>query len=184
METQIKNKSILIDPEQHQKVKVLADQFKVSVKQLVEDMINYSHKTGFNPTVMTRDRVMEKLNQIQKSIESQGQSDISKIQSVSMSNNQILHGIKDDFQKFYSVVNQNKDFAERKTKYELSQIIDLAEKTWSSQYDLYKTITGLNPEALHYGLKRLGFIEIGTLDKFLRRTKELIPLKNKLLPKS
>lgn len=63
-----KNKSILIDSFEHQKVKQLADRFNITVKQYVEDMIDYGFKTGFNPTVMKRDRVMEKLNQIQEQL--------------------------------------------------------------------------------------------------------------------
>ncbi|MFN6947023.1 MAG: hypothetical protein ACK4ND_18920 [Cytophagaceae bacterium] len=184
METQIKNKSILIDPEQHQKVKVLADQFKVSVKQLVEDMINYSHKTGFNPTVMTRDRVMEKLNQIQKSIDNTSKSELSNIQNTSKVSVEILQKIKDDFQEFYSVVSKNKDFTERRSQYEQDQIIELTKKIWNSQVMLYNIIVKACPDIINGYPESVPYSVLDILTSFMKKTKELIPLKNKLLPKS
>ncbi|AFL84718.1 hypothetical protein Belba_2151 [Belliella baltica DSM 15883] len=179
METQIKNKSILIDPEQHQKVKVLADQFKVSVKQLVEDMINYSHKTGFNPTVMTRDRVMEKLNQIQKTVENNGNSnDENKIEKYS----QALISIQSDMSKFFkhmdiSINTKMQDLESKKSEY-----FEFIRTLYASQYKLYKNVNNEYPNILNGVAPGQSREFTSSLIDFVKSTKEIINIKNKLFP--
>jgi len=101
MKNQNTNKSILIDADNHEKAKILASKFKISVKQLVEEMIFYCDKTGFNPSTMSRDIVLTKLNQFEKLLLEQS----NKSQPDKTLENRILHqlgSIKEDTNAFSS----------------------------------------------------------------------------------
>lgn len=179
MDTQIKNKSILIDPEQHQKVKVLADQFKVSVKQLVEDMINYSYKTGFNPTVMTRDRVMEKLNQIQKSIECNSNSnDENKIEKYS----QALISIQRDMTQFFKHMDISINTKMQALESKKSDYFEFIRTLYASQYKLYQNVNAEYPNILNGYAPGQSKEFTSSLIDFVKSTKEIINIKNQLFP--
>lgn len=143
-----KNKSILIDSSEHQKVKQLADRFNITVKQYVEDMIDYGFKTGFNPTVMKRDRIMEKLNQIQEGLVSPKTSD--KNENMKMQNQ--LHEMDCKISEVLKnsseiLINLSGTYRDRinKIQGEKEAIINLSKELLMAQKNFKESVLARNP---------------------------------------
>lgn len=179
-----KNKSILIDSSEHQKVKQLADRFNITVKQYVEDMIDYGHRTGFNPTVMKRDRVMEKLNQIQEILISPKTSDKNenmkmqnlllemdcKVSEVLKNSSEVLNNISGTYRDRI-----NKIQGEKEALKNLSQELLMAQKNFKESVlarnpRFMEGITGVIPDHLAKNITKL----LETFDQFNINYKKLI----------
>lgn len=163
------NKSILVDQIQHQKVKQLSERFNISLKQYIEDMIDYSFRTGFNPSIMKRDLVMEKLNQIQEEIKGPSkkvdnkESEIheslrvieTKISALLKNSNEIVQGINRAANDQIKMIHSDKENFKNLSKDLLVQQHGFKKTILERHPNFMEGKTGLIPNSLIEPIKQI-----------------------------
>lgn len=182
MDDNIKSKSILIDADKHLKAKSLAVQYKVSVKKLIEDMINYCSKTGFNPSVMVRDKIMEKLNVIQELLSGEKHASKDETSEMIYSNSKKLNEIQKGMDEFFKQMNHTFQSRIQRLESINQDYYILIVKLYNSQIKLINILNSELPNLKQGRNERLTNDLIDSLVEFKASTLEVIEIKKKLFP--
>jgi hypothetical protein len=182
MDDNIKSKSILIDSDKHLKVKNLAIQYKVSVKKLIEDMINYCSKTGFNPSVMVRDKIMEKLNVIQGLLSGEKHASKDETSEMIYNNSKKLNEIQKGMDEFFKQMNHTFQGRIQELESIKKGYFDFIVKLYNSQHKLFNILNSELPNLKQGRNERLTNDLIDALTEFKASTLEVIEIKKRLFP--
>ncbi|MBT0813032.1 hypothetical protein KIH41_17220 [Litoribacter ruber] len=187
MENLVKNKSILIDGDHHQKAKKLADNFNVPLKKYVEDMIKYCHKNGINPSVILRDQVAEKLNNLEKLLFKSLENDQEvkrQLNSFISQQNETNQSVKRDTAQIKggmdSALAQRVEHLRTRNK----EYFDFIKKLYEDQLALYNFMRKEHPNFLQGKTGVIPNSYVAPLSDFLNSFKKSIEITKKLFPKN